>query len=55
MEMYFVNEFGNGTAIFRNLVRGEFHSTKPLNLRPRRGLERDPPGSPRGDRYPGGP
>src|SRR5688572_19139932 len=23
--MYFVNEYGNGTAIFDNLVRGEFH------------------------------
>jgi lincosamide nucleotidyltransferase len=23
--LYFVNEFGNGTAIFENLVRGEFH------------------------------
>ena len=23
--LYYVNEFGNGTAIFENLVRGEFH------------------------------
>jgi lincosamide nucleotidyltransferase B/F len=23
--LYFVNEYGNGTAIFENLVRGEFH------------------------------
>ena len=23
--LYFVNEFGTGTAIFENLVRGEFH------------------------------
>lgn len=25
VELYFVNEYGNGTAIFDNLVRGEFH------------------------------
>jgi len=25
IELYFVNEYGNGTAIFDNLVRGEFH------------------------------
>jgi lincosamide nucleotidyltransferase B/F len=25
VELYFVNEYGNGTAIFENLVRGEFH------------------------------
>ncbi len=25
VELYFVNEFGVGTAIFRSLVRGEFH------------------------------
>ncbi len=25
VELYFVNEFGNGTAIFENLIRGEFH------------------------------
>jgi lincosamide nucleotidyltransferase B/F len=24
-ELYYVNEFGNGTAIFENLIRGEFH------------------------------
>jgi lincosamide nucleotidyltransferase len=24
-ELYYVNEFGNGTAIFGNLIRGEFH------------------------------
>ena len=23
--LYYVNEFGNGTAVFENLVRGEFH------------------------------
>lgn len=30
--LYYVNEFGNGTAIFENLVRGEFHFE---GLRPR--------------------
>lgn len=25
VELYYVNEFGNGTVIFENLVRGEFH------------------------------
>jgi lincosamide nucleotidyltransferase len=25
LELYYINEFGNGTAIFENLVRGEFH------------------------------
>jgi lincosamide nucleotidyltransferase B/F len=25
VELYYLNEFGNGTAIFENLVRGEFH------------------------------
>jgi lincosamide nucleotidyltransferase B/F len=25
LALYYVNEFGNGTAIFDNLVRGEFH------------------------------
>lgn len=25
VSLYFVNEFGVGTAIFRNLIRGEFH------------------------------
>jgi len=25
LELYYVNEFGSGTAIFENLVRGEFH------------------------------
>src|SRR3712207_9333589 len=25
LELYYLNEFGNGTAIFENLVRGEFH------------------------------
>jgi lincosamide nucleotidyltransferase len=25
LSLYYVNEFGNGTAIFENLIRGEFH------------------------------
>jgi lincosamide nucleotidyltransferase len=25
LALYYVNEFGNGTAVFENLVRGEFH------------------------------
>ncbi len=25
LDLYYVNEFGNGTAIFENLVRGESH------------------------------
>jgi lincosamide nucleotidyltransferase len=25
LELYYVNEFGNGSAIFDNLIRGEFH------------------------------
>jgi lincosamide nucleotidyltransferase len=25
LDLYYVNEFGNGSAIFENLVRGEFH------------------------------
>jgi lincosamide nucleotidyltransferase B/F len=25
LELYYVNEFGNATAIFENLIRGEFH------------------------------
>ncbi|HVF98542.1 MAG TPA: nucleotidyltransferase domain-containing protein [Chloroflexia bacterium] len=33
VEMYFVNEFGNGTAIFSNLVRGEFHFDKASDMR----------------------
>jgi predicted nucleotidyltransferase len=28
-ELYFVNEYGNGTVIFDNLVRGEFHLDTP--------------------------
>ncbi len=30
--LYYVNEFGNGTAIFENLVRGEFHFEKASNV-----------------------
>lgn len=32
VELYFVNEFGNGTAIFENLVRGEFHFDKASDI-----------------------
>src|SRR5918999_5851213 len=30
--MYFVNEYGNGTAIFDNLVRGEFHFDRASDI-----------------------
>jgi lincosamide nucleotidyltransferase len=30
--LYYVNEFGNGTAIFHNLVRGEFHFEKASDV-----------------------
>jgi len=30
--LYYVNEFGNGTAIFENLVRGEFHFEVTANV-----------------------
>ena len=30
--LYYVNEFGNGTAIFENLIRGEFHFEAASNL-----------------------
>lgn len=30
--LYYVNEFGNGTAIFENLVRGEFHFEKASDV-----------------------
>ena len=33
LHLYYVNEFGNGTAIFENLVRGEFHFEVASNLR----------------------
>jgi lincosamide nucleotidyltransferase len=32
LELYYVNEFGNGTAIFENLVRGEFHFEGASNM-----------------------
>ena len=31
LDLYYVNEFGNGTAIFENLVRGEFHFEAAVN------------------------
>ena len=33
LELYYVNEFGNGTAIFGNLIRGEFHFEAASNVR----------------------
>jgi lincosamide nucleotidyltransferase len=30
--LYFVNEFGTGTAIFENLVRGEFHFERAADI-----------------------
>ena len=32
VDLYYVNEFGNGTAIFENLVRGEFHFEAASNV-----------------------
>ncbi|MDX6382084.1 MAG: lincosamide nucleotidyltransferase [Rubrobacteraceae bacterium] len=32
VELYFVNEFGVGTAIFDNLIRGEFHFGKASDI-----------------------
>ena len=32
LELYYVNEFGNGTAIFENLDRGEFHFEVASNV-----------------------
>jgi lincosamide nucleotidyltransferase len=32
LRLYYVNEFGNGTAIFENLVRGEFHFEAASNV-----------------------
>jgi lincosamide nucleotidyltransferase len=32
LELYYVNEFGNGAAIFENLVRGEFHFEVASNM-----------------------
>jgi lincosamide nucleotidyltransferase len=31
-DLYYVNEFGNGTAIFEDLVRGEFHFEAASNV-----------------------
>jgi lincosamide nucleotidyltransferase B/F len=33
VELYFINEFGVGTAIFDNLVRGEFHFDKASDIK----------------------
>ena len=32
LDLYYVNEFGNGAAIFENLVRGEFHFEAACNV-----------------------
>jgi len=32
VRLYFVNEYGNGTAIFENLVRGEFHFDRASDI-----------------------
>jgi lincosamide nucleotidyltransferase B/F len=32
LELYYANEFGNSTAIFENLVRGEFHFEAAANV-----------------------
>jgi lincosamide nucleotidyltransferase B/F len=32
LDLYYINEFGNGTAIFENLVRGEFHFEAASNV-----------------------
>ena len=32
LDLYYVNEFGNGTAIFENLIRGEFHFEAASNV-----------------------
>jgi lincosamide nucleotidyltransferase B/F len=32
VELYFVNEYGNGTAIFEGLIRGEFHFDKASDI-----------------------
>jgi lincosamide nucleotidyltransferase B/F len=32
LALYYVNEYGNGTAIFENLVRGEFHFEAASNV-----------------------
>ena len=33
VELYFVNEFGVGTAIFDNMIRGEFHFDRASDIR----------------------
>ena len=33
LDLYYVNEFGNGTAIFENLIRSEFHFEAASNVR----------------------
>jgi lincosamide nucleotidyltransferase B/F len=32
VELYFINEYGNGTAIFESLIRGEFHFDKASDI-----------------------
>ena len=32
VELYFVNEYGNGTAIFEGLIRGEFHFDRASDI-----------------------
>jgi lincosamide nucleotidyltransferase B/F len=32
LDLYYVNEFGNGTAIFEDLIRGEFHFEAASNV-----------------------
>src|ERR687893_2171917 len=32
VELYYVNEFGNGTAVFEDVVRGEFHFEAASNV-----------------------
>jgi len=32
VELYFVNEYGNGTALFEGLIRGEFHFDKASDI-----------------------
>ena len=32
VELYFVNEYGNGTAIFESLIRGEFHFDRASDI-----------------------
>ena len=32
VSLYYVNEYGNGTAIFENLIRGEFHFDKESDI-----------------------